>query len=449
MSLISKTISNLIGGISQQEATIRLEGQCEDSLNGITSLVEGWKKRKGTRHIKKLFSVADCSDMNFHGTDDFLCTIKQGVIKVFALDGTEKTVTTANGTDTTYLDAVNNPKLKMTTVADTTFILNPATPAAMAGDTASNAYAGHTIIHVKQVNWDTTYKIMNSAGTVLATLTAPDGSVDPNIKSDDPTYADEQDDADPKWMDFNYIASALAAQITGAQAVKHCILMPAGTYKVSDTANGQYLIAIKDSVAAFSDLPIVAPNGFTVEITSSNSSSSGNYWVKAVTKDGMAFSDCYWQETCAPSLPIKIDPATMPHILMRNGSSFTYKQADWDRRDVGDNITNPLPTFIGKGINNVFYYKNRLGLLTDENAALSRASEPFAFFYSTVQTLADNECIDVAASNPKITYLKHAIPLSERLYFFSDTAQFLLNEGDSILSPKTASIDTLTEYACL
>lgn len=435
MPLVSKTISNLIGGISQQAAEIRLEGQCENSINGIPSIVEGWKKRKGTKFISKLTGLSD-GNVNYHFDEDELITIKDGNIKIYGLDGSVKTVYGDNSDG--YLSASD---LIFATIADTTFVLNPNKKAAMGAAINTNPYPGRGIIHVKQVNWSTRYNIDNvDTSTVAATTISPDGVDDPNATGD-------ETDADPKWMNFSYIAQVLATQISGATWTKNTIFLPAGNYSVTDSANGQYLIYINGKIAAFSDLPLVAPNGFTVEITNGTSSSSGNYFVKAVTKSGNSFGDCYWEECAKPGLLKTLDASTMPHKILRNSDgTYTYSQVTWDNRVVGDEYSNPEPSFIGKTISDIFYYKNRLGLLAGENVSLSRASEPFAFFMSTVQTLADNEPIDAAGSHHSTVYLKHALPLSEKLYLFGNKAQFVLDEGDSILSPKTASVSTLTEY---
>lgn len=532
MPLISKTISNLIGGISQQTPTVRLEGQCEDSLNGIPSIVEGWKKRKGTKYIGKLYPHAG-ENTKIHCTEREIIAVTGNTIDIFGMDGAKKQTINAGAADD-YLEAAKADELILRTVADTTFILNRAAVPQMTAEKTQDPYEGRGIVHVKQVNWDTTYNILNAQGTVIASCTSPDGVVDPNVdgstdstwtgfnngikitytggtatlkihtgvssgtvviitgsvmhlyldaatdtatlasrintsgKSDwkaellstqpvpyvEATYTfstpenPEAGDDDPKWLDFSYIASALASQISGATAVKNVILLPAGDYSVTDSQNGQFLIYVKEKIAAFADLPTVAPNGFTVKITTGSGSDDGDYYVKAATKDGADFGDCLWEECAAPGIQNTINGATMPHTLLRQqDGSFTYQTASWEKRKTGDDISNPLPTFIGRQINDIFYYKNRLGFLADENVIMSRASEPFAFFFSTVQTLADNEPIDAAGSHHKTVILRHAIALSERLYLFGENAQFILSEGDAILSPKTASVDTLTEYA--
>ena len=48
-----------------------------------------------------------------------------------------------------------------------------------------------------------------------------------------------------------------------------------------------------------------------------------------------------------------------------------YRPYKWSDRDAGDSITNPDPTFIGTTLNDIFFYENRLGVLSKENVILS------------------------------------------------------------------------------
>jgi hypothetical protein len=54
MPLISKTISGLHGGISQQPADMRIDNQCEDMENCVPSLVDGVYKRNPTVFLATL-----------------------------------------------------------------------------------------------------------------------------------------------------------------------------------------------------------------------------------------------------------------------------------------------------------------------------------------------------------------------------------------------------------
>lgn len=54
MTLVSKSIPNLINGVSQQPPSLRLGSQGEAQENGLSDVVDGLKKRPPTKFLKKL-----------------------------------------------------------------------------------------------------------------------------------------------------------------------------------------------------------------------------------------------------------------------------------------------------------------------------------------------------------------------------------------------------------
>ena len=132
MPLISSTIPNLINGVSQQPAALRLASQAESVINCMPSPVEGLKKRPPMTHIGKLFAGSAGTGRPFttivdrDGTIQYLVFIQDNDIKVFGLDGSTKTVNKPNGTS--YLDISNSAdpseQFRVASVADYTFIVN-------------------------------------------------------------------------------------------------------------------------------------------------------------------------------------------------------------------------------------------------------------------------------------------------------------------------------------
>ena len=152
----------------------------------------------------------------------------------------------------------------------------------------------------------------------------------------------------------------------------------------------------------------------------------------------------------------------MPHVLIRqadcnfrfarvDGDTYTISGTDftlpkWGERTVGDLESAPNSSFIGTNINNVFFFRNRLGFLADDNVVLSRVSEFFNFFPETVLTVVDSDPIDVAASHTKVAILKNAVTMGEQLILFSDQTQFVLATSSDTLTPKTANVIVATEF---
>ena len=121
--------------------------------------------------------------------------------------------------------------------------------------------------------------------------------------------------------------------------------------------------------------------------------------------------------------------------------AITPEQVNVKEWDVGVYYDAEKP----KTINDVFFFKNRLGFVTDTSVIFSEADNYFNFFRTTTQQLLDSAPIDVGLSHTKVAILQHAIPFQEKLMLFSKQSQFVLRGAD-ILSPKTVAISPVTEY---
>ncbi len=234
------------------------------------------------------------------------------------------------------------------------------------------------------------------------------------------------------------------------------------TIDSNDTQGNSQITLVKNSVQRFSELPTVAPNNFVVEIKGDRTSSFDNYYVKFVTNNNQSFEEGQWEETVKTGITYQIDPSTMPHLLLKqtdnswrlqaaDGSSYTsnsvtYTLPKWSERTVGDLDSAPNPSFVDKKINNIFFFRNRLGFLADDDVIMSRVSEFFNFFPETATTIIDSDPIDVAASHTKISILNYAVSMGEQLILFSEQTQFVLTASDDALTPKTANIIVATEF---
>ena len=178
MPLISSSIPNLINGVSQQPAALRLASQCEQMVNCMPSPVEGLKKRPPAQHLAKLFAGSAGAGRPFttivdrDGTIQYLVLILDNDIKVFGLDGSVKTVAKPDGTS--YLDITGEPSavFRVASVADYTFIVNREKTAAMAA-TTSPTWGTKSMVFVKSAEYATTYSItVNSTTVTYKTLPA-------------------------------------------------------------------------------------------------------------------------------------------------------------------------------------------------------------------------------------------------------------------------------------
>lgn len=134
-------------------------------------------------------------------------------------------------------------------------------------------------------------------------------------------------------------------------------------------------------------------------------------------------------------------------------TATVYEYADygsfkWEDRKAGDSITNPLPNFIDNTVNDIFFYENRLGMLSGESVTLSESGQFFNFFRTTVIDLLDTAPIEVVGSSNSVNTLRHAVSFNGNLILFGDNTQFMLGSGREGLSPRTVAMSQVSNYEC-
>ncbi len=188
----------------------------------------------------------------------------------------------------------------------------------------------------------------------------------------------------------------------------------------------------------FTDLPAGAGFGELWEITGDPTNSFDDYYVQRHTG--------VWIETAAPGIADTLDAATMPYQLVRlSNGSWVFQQAAWVAREVGDATYSPAPSFVGRKIQDVFFHRNRLGFVADENVIFSRSGEFFNFWRETVLDVLDTDPVDVSVAHTKVSNIHSAVPYNKSLMLFSEQTQFVLTGADA-LTPKTVKIDQTTEF---
>lgn len=435
--LISQSIPNLANGVSQQPFTLRLGSQGELQENGLSTTSQGLRKRPPTKHLKKILSgsyeAAFIHTINRDEIERYIVVIASGGLKVFDMNGVEKTVTFPNGT--AYLvsaDPANS--FRAVTVADYTFIVNKGFTVATGSTTASDRPA-EALVSVKIGNYGKTYSVILNGSTV-ASYTTPDGT------SGSHTAAISTDNiASELFSDMSGLAGS-GYTITRYGSVIHISRSSDFTIRCEDGFNNGAMLALKDQVQKFQDLPANAGvNGFAVEVIGDKQTGFDNFWVKFDSSGTGA-----WKETIEPGTRLGVSAASMPHTLIRNSDgTFTFDRASWIDRKVGTLTSNSDPSFVSRKITDIFFYRNRLGFLADESVIFSEASEFFNFYRTTVTELLDSDPIDVTVSHTKVATLQHAIPYNRQLLLFSAQSQFVVEAGD-LLTPKTIAIKQATEF---
>lgn len=443
MTLVRDTVANFIGGVSQQPDKLMYPNQSKKLVNYLPMPSIGLKDRPPTEHIAKLLDTPLTKHPLIHTIikeeEEYTVILKgDGSIKVFDLQGTEKTVVIDE--DCAAYITTNNPlkDLFATTIADYTFILNKTKITELSDDLYPNPYNASALIFVRQGNYTTDHKITVN-GSVVGDYTS----------TDDLATTKTNKIAQELYNDLVTNLGTTNWNITREGSVI-CLQKKDGsdfTIQSEDSNANNDLYTFYKSADAINVLPTVAPDGFILKLVGEDVNKADDYYVQFETADGSAFGTGSWKECCSPDIPYHIDETTMPHALIRQANgTFLFTTIDWTDRGAGDEDSAPTPSFIGNTIQDVFTHKGRLAFLSLDKSIYSDTQDIFSFFKKTTVAELDTDPIDVG-SNSKMVLLKHNLPFNEELLLFSETSVFSIKGGD-IFSNSTVACDLTMEYPC-
>tara|TARA_Y100000994_G_scaffold37146_2_gene27992 strand:- start:10698 stop:13601 length:2904 start_codon:yes stop_codon:yes gene_type:complete len=209
------------------------------------------------------------------------------------------------------------------------------------------------------------------------------------------------------------------------------------------------------SVNDVSLLPKQCRHGYIVKISNSRQSDEDDYYLRF---DGLNGQDGTgsWVECAKPG--IDKDLTNMPLVIQRTAlanqntsteiATFTIKQFTYGSREIGDDNTNPFPSFVDKRINRVLFFRNRLAFLAGENVVLCRPGTLGSpdFFAETALTVSPNDPIDISCSSNFPSELFDGIDINSGLVVFSTNQQFLLSSDDTVLNPDTAKLRSISTF---
>jgi hypothetical protein len=210
----------------------------------------------------------------------------------------------------------------------------------------------------------------------------------------------------------------------------------------TDSQGDTILKTFKDRVQSFSELPQFCFNGYRVKVMGDGATEFDDYYVRYEgDKTGGV-----WVEDIADEELYKLDPSTMPHALVRQADgSFSFEALPWEPRKAGNSKSNPLPSLVGKRVRDVFFYRDRLGMVSQENVVMSRYGDYFNLFKASATELLDTDPIDVSISHYKVSDINHALSYNGTLLLLASEVQFQIAPVD-LLTPKTVAFNQTTEF---
>ena len=465
MAAITQRISSYLGGVSKQSDDKMLPGQVRECYNGFPDATYGLTKRPGFKHIANLESTSDSNQakwfyINRDNDEIYVGRIFGGSfgntqygtpgIRIWnAVSGVEATVTYETGTQTYF--QVPRDNLKVITVQDTTIVIN--TSQVVAAQPAPTNY-------------------QNTTGSVVLYTAAPSAEYIVTVQGIDATITSDANDFtfDDILTDKagHNLRDAINTLITTQQNNGNSDFT--GTWTVTRNGNSSLDIsrvvngvatnfqisarggvtnenigAYQGEVSSVGLLPVESLHNRVVKIVNT-ATVVDDYYAKFKADNGVSGRG-YWEEFIGPGVSPGLDNTTMPHELINTAlNTFHFKKVTYTDRQVGDELTNSHPSFVGEKITNGFFSDNRLGFLSKDNVCLSRSGDFFNFYFKSAQTIIPSDPIDISCSSVKPTALHSVLPTAQGVVLFSHKQQFIMYSESGVLTPQTTNIRAISNY---
>ena len=456
MPKINKVYPPFFNGVSQQNPELVLDNQCREMTNCVPDLVVGLTKRPPVKFqmSRDFVTYPEMNDAKvFHtydrGEDEeeyiFMETFDAAdPIQVYSKDGTKMTVVYNTEAVKPYLTI---GLLKGLTVQDRTWLF------------AKNAVVGldYSVTTPLDAAYDRTafYWLKRGSGdrfnpfNYAVYLNGVTYACNPDKPAIGGTAAQ---DPPTGFEDTDYAANYMVGLINGVNGFSCSrvgsvlkIWRADGadfTFSSWDSWGNQASEGWKGSVNKITDLP--KDMGFTdvfVEIIGEENNNFTSYYVK--------WNGSSWEECLDPSadrgqftnMPIKCDRTA----LVGGIATFTIDFIDWSLPRVGNEDNNPDPSFVGRTVHDLFFYKNRLGIASEDSVALSEAANYTNFYSSTAIDVVDTDVVDVTIATSQASKIYFVKPFNNSLYIFTKYAQYEL-VADGYFSPSTVSLSNSTNY---
>ena len=241
------------------------------------------------------------------------------------------------------------------------------------------------------------------------------------------------------------ILAELPSGITGKHIGTGIYLSSSNPFSV-EVVEEDLMRCFQTSVNDVQNLPNQCKNGYIVKIANSRMAEEDDYYLRfdgQNNRDGVGS----WSECAKAGIAKTL--TNMPLVIQRTATTtFTVKQFTYSDRRVGDDTTNPLPSFVNSRINKVLFFRNRLALLSGENVITSRPGtlgEP-DFFIESALSVSASDPIDISAASMFPSELFDGIETNVGLVVFSTNQQFLFASDDTVLNPDTAKLRSISTF---
>lgn len=430
MSGFEGSFKSLLQGVSQQVPRERLPGQVSSQNNMLSDAVSNLRRRPGAEVVRAMATPTAVSG-KVRGWDTDIGGVQVKVL----LDLTTGTLTllddnyaTLQTLTSTYLIATDRKLIQATTVGERLVLTNLGVKPTLGAPVASGIAPdrrGWFYIKAGAFSKSYTVTIVEAGFPRVWTYITPNGSAPGDAALATPEYIAGQ-------LASAMTAGGVTVAVTGAFV--HVIAAGVIPITLSTDSYSAYIVTSGNAyLQNIADLPARLPAAGDGYVIATTSARSPVYYRYDLARSA-------WLESGAFGSPGSLE--NMPVVIQRNtaGTAWEFDTTPYEGMFSGDATSNPLPTFLSRGITGTGSFQGRLVLLAGPTANLSGSGKPQRWFRTTITELIDSDPIQVGATANSSAAYVWAVPFQKDLVLFSEKYQALIPSGNTALTPRNATV---------
>ena len=456
-SVFSKSMGKPIQGVSQQDPTLRIDGQANEQLNVIPDPVDGAARRVPT-HFKYLVDQYDHYAAFTDAGGEKILMVDSGKVDLYDVIADAVRSVTVSVPALAYLNdnmSTSMYSLRAAALEDDTYITNPSvtveedTSAVFADrvDDAAMLYClggDYGVVYTVDVVIE---EIATGTETTLtATYTTPDGGS--SADSGKITSVNIITELDANW------SAPLTGKLVTTRKDDHLLIEVDSDYElknfiVNDGYGGDSLLGIYKEIEDIGDLPRLGVAGQVITLKSRDGDANDTYFEYVPTIEttdtgsstfGLVGS---WTEATKIGSEYALDFGTMPVRLYEDGGTLFCDVAEWQGRQVGDEESSKEPSFVGNQIRDLKVIQSRMTFIATSSTVFSRPNKPKDLWLRSVfNQPAPDDAVDGQADSSR-GELTFAAVSNGDLAVFSRLNQYVV-AGNVAITPTSIGLTPAT-----
>lgn len=255
------------------------------------------------------------------------------------------------------------------------------------------------------------------------------------------------------------LAGDLIAKGVTCTVIDSTVVVTAPAYveiSAEDGGDGTLLRAVGNEIAALDLVSTVHWVGKVVKVRPKKRGGEDAFYLEAIAKNAgeTGWADVTWRETAGYQMQpldvfiqgtIKGGTLYLASSAALLGTLTGEAHPGFKPNSVGDDVTSPLPTFFGKGINYLGVFQDRLVIGYGATLLHSRPGDYFNWFRRSVLTVEDTDAFEMYALGSEDDFIRSSTVYDRNVLYFGERFQYTVS-GRNKLVPQTASMPIVSAH---